>query len=462
MADFDPSGGGSEWTDSGSALTPAGGETIGDGTDDADLQSARTKDSRHDPLQQSDSSDRDPWNAPSFADTERTVLTTEDVDIYVAPNGDRDGPATQSNPTDIEGAWARLPHFIQHDVTVYFQDGTYDISTKPFSTPLMLVHGNRQGAELTFVGNETSPSNVKITGNYLNLRIASLTPHRTEFRGIQFGIQVDCYGSGVSFVNCNFRGPNTTTDPRNMVGGYDSEIQIKSCDVTSSGDTAFAAKFGTEIAVKSTTVDVDKLYFSRGGGELRDVSGNTFTYNTVEDSTGDIGSVRFVQDERHIGRNHAVDAVEFESVNDAVAHAVSNNIGAVTLPPETITENISVNSDGIRIIGSSRRQTVIDGGTSTGVSITGSDVAIENCQITGTPAIQADDLFRLSIDGCSFYSDVEIGTATGQTSRITVVNNHFQGNTLTLGANSDRVAVTGNSDIVITDNGSSNSIGSNT
>jgi hypothetical protein len=42
MADFDPSGGGSEWTDTGSALTPTGDETIGDGTDDADLQSVST------------------------------------------------------------------------------------------------------------------------------------------------------------------------------------------------------------------------------------------------------------------------------------------------------------------------------------------------------------------------------------------------------------------------------------
>jgi hypothetical protein len=43
MADFDPpSGGSSEWTDTGSALTPTGDETIGDGTDDADLRSLST------------------------------------------------------------------------------------------------------------------------------------------------------------------------------------------------------------------------------------------------------------------------------------------------------------------------------------------------------------------------------------------------------------------------------------
>jgi hypothetical protein len=196
MAEFDPPGGGSsEWTDTGSNVVPSGGETIGDSTDDADLQSVSAEYIER-------------TGTPTG--TDRPLWTTESTTVTVDAAGGADY-------TSIQDALNNIPLFILHSYAINVRDGDYTSEGTLIVPPHVLSYIDRdtndESVNITIYGDVTTPTNVK-TGAWI---VDHSIGYRTKISGFNITEPdtVTDENSAISFYGCG----KSSADAITVTGG---------------------------------------------------------------------------------------------------------------------------------------------------------------------------------------------------------------------------------------------------
>ncbi|WP_459191813.1 hypothetical protein [Halosimplex sp. J119] len=235
-----------------------------------DADSVSTWEVQHNPIEEND---------PGV--NSRDVVSTEAMDLYVdATAGSDDAEGTESDPIkSLKEVFRRLPTIIQHPISVYFADGTYDAA---FLTGMHIVTSwkTAAGGPLRFIGNTDTPSNVVFGGGKrFNLQIQGNAPHRTGFEGIQWETQIDGYNSNFYVENCHIH--STTDDNQTAVGvgGYQCHIRVVNSTFGGTTEYAFAPKQGTNIEYKNCDGSVStSLVYAVGSGRVSGIGSNTISY----------------------------------------------------------------------------------------------------------------------------------------------------------------------------------------
>jgi rubredoxin len=184
----------------------------------------------------------------------RDMISTEDIELYVATSGDDSNPGTQSAPlASLDEAFNRLPFILQHYVRIFVEPGTYDPGSTIFTGMHLVNFVNRyQGrdAPLVIEGAGDSPSDVHITGEFWwNTSIRGTVPYRTVIRNMEIDGKIQNYNGCIGLHDMILNVSSSHgAGQKSGVDGYAGFTQVKDCTFNTV-DEAVHANMGHNIAV---------------------------------------------------------------------------------------------------------------------------------------------------------------------------------------------------------------------
>jgi len=265
MADFDPPGGGggsSEWTDTGSNVVPTGGETIGDGGNDANLGSLSTGE-----VSRNVGHDADRL---VFKDGSDTVVVNG-----VGKEVQREADAV----TALQNAVDNLP-----DGVFRLARGTYTLTSQWLIRDATIIGTSKSAVTLTLANGTNPPAVVR---GYNGSRIESVTIDGNAGNNTS---GVGYFTNGVTGMEAENVVIKNTAGKSIEAGNGTTDVTVKNCEL----DNGIRLASGSNGSVEDCTVTGGNVIFSAwkdgtasGNRIVGDGTGNNLLV-CVEDSTEDI------------------------------------------------------------------------------------------------------------------------------------------------------------------------------